>query len=376
MQHRLLTAMLALGLLLAAAPASAQFIGCDDDTNPCTETLYGLGNDTVEGPHNETTAVVRLGPADGSCGPEFESRIGGADPDSRAGQLRRVVRRARVAWSRSRRSSADSGYLQPTASSTLDPSVPIGVVAFAVANLTDMAGNIGFRELSGTCGVSGDDCALDSAVRRPEPGGRRATSTCFSDPENRLLRRRTTLACPNLDCRTEIELGRNWPLHRQGDRLHLGRRLLAVKTFAFAGLEWADSETCRVCAVRAPAAWIVCPLHSSTVGEYPVGHVRLDPASREPCRMRATGSSKGGREHALRSTDWSSRSRVSRRASVTRTASGRAETSATSGPAVRQRQVHQCDPTCAGSIPFDPANPALPSPCDDVDFGGIAGRLL
>ena len=157
--------LVCLGLALAA-PAQAQFIGCDPATNPCTETLYGLGNDPVEGPHNQTKAVVRLGPGDGSCGPEFESRSTGRirlreqDNCVASATERCLVEIPQVV--------TDSGFFNPQRLA-FDLG-PFGVVAFAVANLTDMGGNIGYRQLSGTCGVSGDECALDSECDAQNPG--------------------------------------------------------------------------------------------------------------------------------------------------------------------------------------------------------------
>ena len=183
-----------LGLLLLAPLAQAQFIDC---AGGCSDTLYGLGNDPREGPHLRSTGIGRPGPGDGSCGPELFVRL--------QGQIRIREQNGCVVSATTRcpveipQIALDSGTFN-TSQGTIDLG-PLGIFAFNGANYTDYGGNLGFRQLSGTCGVSGDECALDSECDAQNPGDV-CTSTCFSDPGTSCS---SHADCAADDCRTEIE---------------------------------------------------------------------------------------------------------------------------------------------------------------------------
>ena len=183
------------GLLLLAAPVQAQFIDCGPGGADCSEDLYGLGNDPVEGPIVNTTGTARQGPPGGSCGPERQFR--------HQGQIR-IREQDNCAVSATTRCQVeipqiadDSGWFS-TNQDVLDLG-PGGIVAVLVGSLTDLSGNVGYRQLSGTCTLDeGQECGLDSDC----PAGAGCRSTCNSSPG-------TTCAsqadCPAADCRTELE---------------------------------------------------------------------------------------------------------------------------------------------------------------------------
>ena len=168
-----------LGMLLAPV-AQAQFIDCDGPGGPgtgCSEILYGLGNDNPLGPFTQSTIIGRNGPGDGSCGPELlfpvrgQIRLREQDSCVVAADTRCPVEIPLI--------TDDSGYLN--ANKALFEIPGLGFVAGLAASLIDMGGNLGQRQLSGTCGVSGDECALDSECDAQNAGDV-CRSTCFSEP--------------------------------------------------------------------------------------------------------------------------------------------------------------------------------------------------
>ena len=226
-----------LGLLLAPL-AQAQFIDCGLAGDECNETLYGLGNDPPEGPHTNTTTINHIGPGDGSCGPEelfrFQGRIRIREQDSCAvsATTRCPVEIPLVA--------NDSGFFNINQSSI--PLGPLGIANLSAGLFTDMGGNQGNRQLSGTCGISGDECALDSECDAQNPGDV-CTSTCFSDPGTSCS---SHADCAANDCRTEIE----W------DGIGLCSDQATVcssdadcpgEFICRAGLEWVTSQSSCIC---------------------------------------------------------------------------------------------------------------------------------
>lgn len=183
--------LIVVGLMLAL-PAQAQFIDC---SGGCSETLYGLGNDADEGPLTNSLTNSRTGPGDGSCGPERLSPF--------QGQLRLREQANCIVSGVTRcpieipRIATDSGYFGVTRV-PLDLG-PLGLVVIVAAQFLDVSGNIGHRQLSGTCTLdAGEECAVNTDC--PSMAG--CASTCFSSPATTCS---SHADCPGADCRTEAE---------------------------------------------------------------------------------------------------------------------------------------------------------------------------
>ena len=183
-----------LGLLLAPL-AQAQYIDC---AGGCSETLYGLGNDSPTGPFDNTYLVLRPAPGDGSCGPDIllpkqgQIRIRDQDSCVASSTTRCEVEVPQVA--------NDSGYINASQATFFDLG-PLGIITSSSGSFRDFGGNLGFRQLAATCGVSGDDCALDSECDAQNPGDV-CRSTCVGSGD--ACASEDDAACPGL-CRTEIE---------------------------------------------------------------------------------------------------------------------------------------------------------------------------
>jgi len=184
-----LVAMFALVVAPLAQAQEVSYIGCDVGSGgaACTEISYGNGDvgeantysdikDLPEG----TKEPLFLGPGDGSCGGE-------TTPPNLALKGQLVLRELDgcVVSSTNRceiempQRIAESGFFL---SSKVDFNLgPLGIVATSANTLEDVgrAGNIGHRQLNGTCtNDGGEDCSLDSDC----PSGSGCLSTCFDDP--------------------------------------------------------------------------------------------------------------------------------------------------------------------------------------------------
>lgn len=184
--------LLTLALIFGASTAEAQFIDC---AGGCTTVQYGLGNDSREGPYDNSVGLGHSRPDGIACGPRtffrFQGRIKITDQDSC------VVSSTNRCMVEIPQADNDSGTFNVNRS-VFDLG-PLGLFAGNGAIFDSFGGNIGFRELNGNCTETADECALDSDC---SGGTDVCRSTCFSDPE-------TVCAghgdCPNADCVTKIE---------------------------------------------------------------------------------------------------------------------------------------------------------------------------
>ena len=345
-----------LGLLLAAPLAQAQHIGCGPG-NPCTTTSYGLGNDSPEGPFTNTRATVRLGPADGSCGAETVARsVGQIKIREQDGCVASATTKCEVEIPQV---TSESGFYNPQ-KLTLDLG-PGGLIAFAVANLTDMAGNVGYRQLSGTCGVSGDECALDAECDAQNAGDT-CTSTCFSDPGTSCTAENDA-ACPSLDCQTEIEWDGVGLCTDKATKCNTDADCPG-ENVCFAGLEWADSDLSCVCCQS--QAGIFCNAFFQ-IDEYPA----VTCGTTQPPENHVNAPDwlfAGGRGTAF---DLEQISVPNQQEGICNI--NRSRPCGVLGDRQAGGQNGKCtNPGSCAADPFNPANLALASPCDDVAFGGDA----
>ena len=339
-----------LGLLLAPL-AQAQFIDC---SGGCSDTLYGLGNDPPEGPYLNTFSSFRTGPGDGSCGPEFKVPIQGQmrirDQDSCAVS---ATTRCPVEIPQA---AEESGILVVT--TTAVELGPLGSLVGSGAFFHNMGGNIGHRQLTGTCTLdAGEECALDSDC----PSGAGCRSTCNSDPGTPCA---SQADCPAADCRTEIE----W------DGIGLCTDEATVCTsdadcpgedVCFAGFSWVTSpESCLCCQ---SSLGVVCGVFGFP--EYPAVFC---------------GSGLATPMLAVAAPDWLfAGGRGTSFDMETIQVPGQLEGLCNANPsrpcgARGDFWAGGANGKCAGAPPcaadpFDIDNPALQSGCDDVAFGGVAG---
>ena len=344
--------------LLLAAPVQAQFIDCGPGGVDCSETLYGLGNDAPGGPFTHTVGVGRTGPPGGGCGAE---QLFGLQ-----GQIRLREQNSCVVSATERCQveipdiSEDSGVFFILQQRGLDLG-PLGLVNTLFSSFTGFDGNIGHRQLSGTCGVSGDECALDAECDAQNAGDVCA-STCFSDPGTSCS---SHADCPNLDCRTEIE----W----DGIGLCTGDSNVCTSDADCAGEDiclagFTDNDSVASCSCCQSVLGVVCAIFGGA--EYPA----------LTCGIPNSGFFVGA-------PDWLfDGGRGTRFGLETIQVPGQQEGLCTVnrsrpcgavGDIFAGSQNGKCqtgEPTC-GADPFNIDNPALPSDCDDVAFGGVAGDV-
>ena len=186
------------GVLLAPS-AEAQYIDCDGPQGPCTETLYGLGRDDPDGSHPNTTDVNRQTRGDGACGVEIML------PNQGQVRIRELDNCVVTGTNRCRMEipqfpELDSGYFN-ISRNDFDLG-PVGLFSALGGLFFTFGGNVGHRQLHGTCvNDAGEECGLDSDCPGGEAGD--CQSTCFSDPGTQCS---SHADCPNADCVTEIEL--------------------------------------------------------------------------------------------------------------------------------------------------------------------------
>jgi len=185
----LLVLMFALLLAPLAQAQEVTYIGCDIGSGglACTETPYGNGD---TGPPADLASVGDLprgslerlfvGPGDGSCGVPSNPPV-----IPLTGQIRLREIDSCVVSSTNRceieipQRIADSGFFLSVV--ILFDLGPLGLAALSANTLEDVgrAGNIGHRQLHGTCtNDGGEACALDSDCA----SGSGCLSTCFDDP--------------------------------------------------------------------------------------------------------------------------------------------------------------------------------------------------
>lgn len=357
------------GLLLLAPAAEAQFIGCDPATNPCTDTLYGLGFQ-IPGQRSAEPSTLALlntrgslsatrgtGGRDGSCGPEQlfntngQIRLREQDNCVVSATNRCVLEIPDIdddsgTWNNNR---ADFDFGAG------------GFLSINLTNLTQFSGNLGFRQLSGTCSLdAGEECALDSDC----PSGTGCLSTCFSDPGTSCSGHAD---CANADCVTEIE----WDgIGRCTDDVTVCNTTADCPgaEVCLAGLELRDTPNGCLCCQSTSGA--LCP---AVVGfaEYPAITCPVAAVAREGA-LKLGGPDwifEGGR-----GTNWDMESVTfpNQQESVCR--NQRSRPCGAVGDRWAGSDNDKCEnggPSCPEA--FDPDNPSLPSACDDVAFGGLAG---
>lgn len=346
-----------LGALLLAPEAQAQFIDCGPGGADCTETLYGFGNPPPQGPFTLTQGLVRTLPS-GACRTENTA--------VQQGQVR-IREQNNCVVSPTTRCPVEVPNIEDDSVTfavvQLRFSVgPLGLLAIVSARALRNDPNLGFRELSGTCNASGDDCSLDSDC---DPGDV-CRSTCFSDPGTACG---IHADCPNLDCRTQLD----W------DGIGFCSNEL-VLTQCNTDADCPGEETCLGGFTRdfSENSGGCC---QSTTGagcgtlfgtpEYPA----LD--SGKPAPRRNNFEAPVWLFEGGRATPWDldvitvpGQQEGICSQNITRAcgANGDLETGAQNGKCTSGTNG------CAAA-PFDPADPALPSACDDVAFGGIAGDV-
>ena len=351
--------MICLGLLLAV-PAQAQFIDCGAGGADCTDSIYGLGNDPVEGPNLRTYGVVRTGPGDGTCVAEEFLRHNGRI------RIREQNNCDVSATTRCQieipQGEFDSGFVRANGGI-----FDLGAAGLLGANgglYIGLEGNIGHRELSGTCTQDADEaCALDSDC----PSAAGCLSTCFSDPGTTCS---SQADCAAADCRTQIDWNGIGTCTDDTTFCTSDSECTAVEgDFCEAGIELFPNEASCTCCQS--SIGVICPVLGFT--EYP--SLDCPDTAFETNRVQTA------------SPDWLFNGGAGTHFEMaTIQAAGQAE------GLCDQNRSRSCGPRgdfragaangkCANTAPnagvcpdpFDPANEALASACDDVDFGGIAG---
>ena len=343
-----------LGLLLAPVAQAQSFIGCDPVTNPCNETLYGLGNDPLEGPFLNSRGITRSGRSDGSCAAETYTRHPGQV------RIREIVGCDVSATNRCRvevpQVALDSAIF--SISLVQFDLGPAGVLAAAASSAREYAGNIGHRQLSGTCTLdAGEDCALDSDC----PSGAGCLSICHSAPG-------TTCAsqadCPAEDCRTEIDWDGIGLCTDETTVCNTDADCLG-EDVCIPGLMFPNSDAACVCCQS--TSGVFCPA-AFGLAEYP-----------------AVNCGSTGARFAVGTPAWlfeggQATPFVHKRIQVPGQQEGvcngnRSRSCGLLGDiwagGANGKCTNPAEP-CAAD-PFDPANLGLASPCDDEAFGGTAG---
>lgn len=341
-----------LGLLLAPL-AQAQYIDC---SGGCSETLYGLGNDPQEGPHLRSTLFSRADPGDGSCGPEQEFRLlGQIRLREQNGCAASATTRCQVEIPQIAEESGVFNTLQ--ASANLGP---LGILIVSSATFRDMAGNLGNRQLSGTCTLdAGEECALDSQC----PSGAGCLSTCFSEPGT-TCSSEDDPTCANLDCRTEIE----WDeigVCTDDATMCSSDADCPGEDICNAGFESRDSPASCFCCQSTTA--VICPFFG--LAEYPA--LNCGEVTEPPTNNVAAPDwlFEGGRGTAweLESIQVPGQQEGVCNENALRPCGTRGDFWA----GAANGKCESGTPACAAD-PFG-ADLALASGCDDVAFGGVAG---
>lgn len=344
-------------ILLLAPIAEAQNIDCGPGGADCTDTLYGLGNDAAVGSHPNSTIFATVGPGDGSCGAEavdpLRGRIRIREQDGC------VVSATTPCAVEIPQIANDSGY--GNFGSDSFNLGPLGIVRLSVAQFLGFEGNIGQRQLSGTCGISGDECALDSECDAQNAGDT-CTSTCFSDP-GISCSSENDASCPALDCRTEIE----WDgigLCTDNSTVCSSDAECSGDDVCFAGFVMTDSPSSCVCCQS--SLGVICPGFSLV--EYPALFCgALMPAANRPGAPDWLFEGGRGTRFDMETIQVPGQQEGLCAGNRSRPCGVRGDfwTGGANGKCTGA-------PNCAAD-PFDPANLALASTCDDVAFGGLAG---
>jgi hypothetical protein len=364
--------MASLVLLLAAPTAQAQT--AIDCSGGCTTTTYGFSDEPVpEGGSTRTPGIVnktqgpsRLGRTDGvSCaGEEYFTAYGQAlitEQDSCAVDS---STRCQVEIS----TGSGSGIFNQNRAD-----IPFGADFLGVAAgiFQTFDGNVGARELNGTCTVSGADCGIDSDCTGG--GGDVCRSTCFSSPATACA---SDADCPSADCVTAIDwdfygtcTGSGALCDRAGT-LPCGAGENCLDGWLVSNSAAANGDIGDSCVCCQSVSGTLCSLFGWV--EYP-DLVCPNPTTNPLRRDAPDFIFEGGA-----GTNW-----AHERITVVGQQEGvclgnRQRSCGTRGDVWAGSDEGKClngTNSCQGGDPFDPADPAVASVCDDVAFGGTAGDV-
>ena len=355
-------------IVLMAAPFAEAQVSVIDCSGGCSSDTYGFSDEPIpEGGSTREVGVIlktggrsRLGRSDGvSCaGEEYFSAKGQALVTEQDSCTVTSTNRCQVEMPDI---AATSGiFNQNRADIDLGEA---GLVGVSAGILQSFQGNVGVREINGTCTVSGDNCGVDADCT----GGGVCRSTCFSDPGTQCA---SDADCTNADCITAIDwdaLGRCSDNAGDGSEIcSRGGNECPAGESCLDGFVVSNSEESCVCCQSTGGQG--CSLFGWV--EYPA-LVCPNPSPRPVRRDGPDWIFQGGR-----STEW-----VHDIITVNGQQEGVCMTNRQRSCGARgsfwagsdEGKCQSGTDSCQGNDPFNPADPAQASECDDVAFGGLAG---
>lgn len=411
-------------LLLAAPVAQAQtqttqgdFLDC---SGGCTEWKYGFGDDPVPPGGNTTDRSVLedsvlygggQGRDGGPCGfsrwfPVYGQMVIRDRNDCETTSTNRCVVEIPDR-------ALESGHFASTKLSI--PLGALGVVNLAGATILDYTGNLGYRQLLGSCtNDAGEECGVDADC----PSNSGCMSTCFSDPGVQCA---SHADCPNQtrpDCVTELDFdGIGYCSDTAADGIDVCTRgscsgdasvpcgddavcALSGNGTCIQDTACPSGETCFDAfeLINAEEGCFCCDSTGNNICgpsgfvEYP--DVACPIASPSPFRRDAADYTfKGGRGtdfdaqpftvpgqsegHCVMNSARScgQDSSLFEGADAGKCASGLSgnQCSVSGDPCTTDADCTGLNEECGCPDPFSPDNPSLPSECNDVAFGGITG---
>ena len=352
------------GLLLAPS-AEAQYIDCGGPQGPCSETKYGLGNDPFEGPHTRTRDTNRQSRGDGACTVEVSLRMQGQmtfrelDNCAVTADNRCEIEIPGVAGDPGL--SLDSGLFN-LGRNDFDLG-PAGLFAALGGVFYSYGGNIGYRQLHGTCSLdAGEECGLNSDC----PSNAGCVSSCFSTGEVCSGH----ADCPNADCITEIEFDGIGTCTDDATKCTSDADCGPAPDFCEAGFD--SGHVVESCGCCQSSLGTICQSLIS-IPEYPIIPCGsgLDGLFTERNRIRSPDLVFNGG----RGTKFDAESIIVPGQQEGICNGNRQRSCGPNGDLWAGALNGKCQnsPATCQSDPFDLSDPALPSTCDDVAFGGIAG---
>ena len=354
--------MAGLVLLLAAPITHAQSI--IDCTGGCTTRTFGFSDEPVPpggstreaGVINKTQGPSRLGRTDGlSCaGEEYFTAYGQV-----------IIAEQNCTPDNNTRCQVElldgSGMFNQNRAD-----IPFGggdFIGVAAGIFQNFAGNVGAREINGTCTVSGDNCGVDADCTGG--AGDECRSTCFSDPGTSCA---SDADCANADCITAID----WDFY--GTCNLSGTLCDKAGTMGCPAGEscldgWVFTNRDDSCVCCQSVSGTLCSLLGWL--EYPTLMCPFQSSGNPLRRDMPDFIYEGGADTNFAQEFITVPGQQEGVCMINRQRSCGTRGSFWTGS--DEGKCASGTNSCQGLDPFDPADPALASECDDEAFGGMAG---